>query len=70
VMTNDQFDDEGAEEAIEDLEAPADAQTDVAGGKGPACGSPSMVCAAPTCKTSAALCRNAPVTSDIVVYET
>ena len=69
MMTNQEFDDEGAEEAIEDLEAPADAQSDVAGGKGPACGSPSMVCASPTCKTSAALCRDAPATYDIVVYE-
>jgi hypothetical protein len=48
-MTDEQRSDEGAEEAIEDLEAPAEAQGDVAGGaipktycvvpsEGPMCG--------------------------------
>jgi hypothetical protein len=40
-MTDEERQAEGAGEAIEDLEAPADAQGDVAGGK--------IVCVAPTC---------------------
>lgn len=45
---------EGAEENIEDLEAPADAQSDVAGGKGkpPTCTVPRVTnvrCAPPSC---------------------
>jgi hypothetical protein len=41
-MTDQERNDEGAEEAIEDLDAPADAQGDVAGGmvKGPLCAKP------------------------------
>jgi hypothetical protein len=66
-MTNEELNEEGAEEPIEDLEAPAENQSDVAGGKG--CGSPSMVCADPTCKTSAVLCRDMTASHDIVVYE-
>lgn len=66
-MTSRERNDEGAEEPIEDLTAPAEAQDDVAGGRG--CGTPSMVCAAPTCKTSAALCRDMTASHDIVVYE-
>lgn len=66
-MTDQERNEEGTEEGIEDLEAPASAQDDVAGGM--ACGKPSMVCAAPTCKTSAALCRPDTATHDIVVYE-
>ncbi len=66
-MTSEEPNDEGAEEPIEDLAAPADAQDDVAGGLG--CGKPSMVCAPPTCKTTAALCRDMTASHDIVVYE-
>jgi len=42
-MTDEEREREGAEERIEDLEAPAEAQEDVAGG-GMACGNPSAVC--------------------------
>ena len=45
-MTDEQRDEEGEEEAIEDLEAPATTQDDVAGGA--ACGKPSVLCQAPT----------------------
>lgn len=67
--------DEGAEETIEDLEASAGAQQDVAGGlmDGPAgCASPTCVrskvnvwCVWPTCKDSLQDCDNA--TKDIIV---
>jgi hypothetical protein len=52
-MTDEERRAEGSEEAIEDLEAPATAQEDVAGGAvcGPkSCGSPSMICV-DTCPT-------------------
>jgi hypothetical protein len=45
---------EGGEEAIEDLEAPASAQRDVAGGI--ACHLPTRACSNPTC-TAATYCR-------------
>jgi hypothetical protein len=57
-MTDEQRSDEGAEETIEDLDAPAAAQSDVAGGM---CMAPSELCrkpteytgcAKPTCKTT------------------
>jgi hypothetical protein len=51
-MTEEERDQEGAEEAIEDLEAPATAQRDVAGGMGctsPSCHLPTSGCASPTC---------------------
>lgn len=60
--------DEGAEENVEDLEAPAEAQEDVGGGM--ACpGKPSMACAPPTCVKTEAVCRAQPPSHDIVVYE-
>jgi len=60
---------EGAEEAIEDLEAPAASQDDVAGGACglPTCGTPSMVCQGKTCWDTVAKCTGP--TSDIVVHE-
>ncbi len=72
-MTEEEREDEGAEEAIEDLEAPAQAQDDVAGGAGAcpnklSCVTPSMRCAAPTCKDTKAQCMDAPATHDIIVY--
>lgn len=52
-MTDEEkHDEEGAEEAIEDLEAPADAQGDVAGGAAPKCPVPGVTtvrCAPPSC---------------------
>jgi hypothetical protein len=67
-MTFERPDEEGAEEAIEDLEAPADAQSDVAGGQG--CGKPSAVCLDPTCAATDAVCLGkAPLTNRIVVFE-
>ena len=68
-MTFDQSDEEGAEEAIEDLEAPADAQSDVGGGQGQGCGKPSLECLAPTCGVTAAFCYDKPATHDVIVYE-
>lgn len=50
----DQQQHEADEEPIEDLEAPAAAQGDVAGGA--ACGKPSMICIQPTCDLTAAEC--------------
>ena len=49
-MTDEQRNEEGAEEAIEDLEAPAEAQGDVAGGACPVatCFSPSNICRKPS----------------------
>jgi hypothetical protein len=58
-MTNEERKAEGAEEAIEDLEAPATAQEDVAGGAlcgAKSCGNPSMVCSAGTCRESGLRC--------------
>ena len=52
-MTDEGHSEEGAEEAVEDLEAPASAQADVAGGAG--CGDPSMVCNV-TCQATNAKC--------------
>jgi hypothetical protein len=61
---------EGAEEPIEDLEAPADAQSDVAGGVGkpPACSVPPVTnvrCAPPSC-TGASHCSG----KTTVIWET
>ena len=64
-MTEEPHADEGAEEAIEDLEAPATAQDDVAGGA--ACGKPSMICEPPTCDATAAKCTG--MSHKIVVFE-
>jgi hypothetical protein len=65
-MTEEEREAEGAEEAIEDLEAPVAAQGDVAGGaKG--CGSPSLVCTEPTCTQTDAKCRQ--LSHKIVVYD-
>jgi hypothetical protein len=47
---------DNVEEEIDDLEAPAQQQSDVAGGAG--CGKPSMVCHEPTCDATRALCTN------------
>ncbi len=54
-MTDEERQDEGAEEAIEDLEAPAAAQDDVAGGV-IACNLPTKGCSNPTC-TSQTWCK-------------
>ena len=56
-MTAEEHIDEGAEERIKDLEAPADSQSDVAGGAGPGCGTPSMICTEPTCTWTGAIVR-------------
>jgi hypothetical protein len=45
-MTPDEQKDEGSEEPVEDLEAPAEAQEDVAGGL---CAKPTNFCAPPSC---------------------
>lgn len=61
-MTDDERRTEGAEEAIEDLEAPADAQSDVKGGGAciqPTCvgdSSVGAVCMGITCKATTAGC--------------
>jgi hypothetical protein len=43
-MTDEEYQEEGAGEQIEDLEAPAEAQSDVAGGFWLPCPAPSAVC--------------------------
>ena len=62
-MPDEQHSGEGAEEAIEDLAAPAEAQAGVAGGAGciqptRLCTSPTVVtiCQGPTCKATTAGC--------------
>jgi hypothetical protein len=45
-MTTEEHNEEGTEEQIEDLEAPAEAQRDVEGGL---CATPTNWCAPPTC---------------------
>ena len=58
------------DEAVEDLEAPADRQHDVVGGaEEQTCGSPSMQCMTPSCVLTRAVCRNRPLSSDIVGME-
>jgi hypothetical protein len=65
-MTEEERSAEGGEETIEDLDAPAAAQADVAGGVG--CGRPSLDCASPTCAITAAYCADNSRTHKIVVY--
>jgi len=66
-MTTDAGNEEGAEEAIEDLEAPATAQDEVAGGLAAACGKPSAICQDPTCQETQAICTQ--LSHKNVVYE-
>jgi hypothetical protein len=74
-MTDEERQREGAEEAIEDLEAPGEAQRDVVGGAlacrpSPSCGRPSAVCGgepANTCVATAVACKLN--SRSIVVYE-
>ncbi len=65
-MTDEERNEEGAEERIEDLEAPAGSQEDVAGGAAncipPTCPGPSQVvvlCEGPTCHDTRAECGSA-----------
>jgi hypothetical protein len=53
-MTDRERTEEGIEEAIEDLDAPAEGQYHVIGGAG--CGQPSMMCVEPTCDATGAVC--------------
>jgi hypothetical protein len=53
-MTDKERKEEGAEESIEDLDAPAQHQDEVAGGAG--CGTPSMICVGDTCNDTTAQC--------------
>jgi hypothetical protein len=68
-MTDEQREHEGAEEAIEDLEAPAAAQDDVAGGA--ACDSPScnytVLCLGGTCKLTKTTCEKG--SGKIIVFD-
>jgi hypothetical protein len=71
-MTDDERKKEGAEEQVEDLEAPAETQEDVAGGagcQGGSCGRPSLRCAGGTCVATDAYCTEKTATRDVVVYE-
>ena len=72
-MTEEERNEEGAEESVEDLQAPAEAQEDVAGGAGgcgsPTCGKPSLRCFSPTCAQTEAYCTEKKATHDIVVFE-
>lgn len=65
-MTDEERRQEGTEEPIEDLEAPAGAQEDVAGGAAncipPSCPGPTQVvllCEGPTCRATTADCNEA-----------
>jgi len=53
-MTPDEHRDEGAEEPIEDLEAPAETQGDVEGGL--FCAKPTTICVEPTCIDTVTRC--------------
>lgn len=53
-MTDPERKDEGAEEAIEDLEAPAETQEDVAGGG--MCAKPTKFCVPPSCTDTVVDC--------------
>jgi hypothetical protein len=53
-MTDEERKEEGTDEAIEDLEAPADAQADVAGGE--VCAKPTTICADPSCVDTVRRC--------------
>jgi hypothetical protein len=76
-MTEEERNKEGADEAIEDLEAPAGAQGDVVGGRvicakptcpgGPGGTSVSTYCSLPTCKATKSACGEATFT--ILVYD-
>jgi hypothetical protein len=71
-MTDEERKEEGAEESIEDLEAPAGAQDDVAGGagcQGGSCGRPSLVCSSATCVVTEAYCTEKTATRKVVVYD-
>jgi hypothetical protein len=74
-MTEDERKAEGSEEVVEDLEAPAAAQDDVAGGK-MGCIPPSCIaqasdritlCDEPTCTATKSMCDAA--THNIIVHE-
>jgi hypothetical protein len=52
-VTDEERKDEAAEEKIEDLEAPADQQEDVAGGL---CAKPTTICVEPTCVDTVTRC--------------
>jgi hypothetical protein len=66
-MTDEERNDEGAEEEVEDLEAPAEAQEDVAGGACPAntCRY-TTYCLEQTCKATKRACL--PGTHDEILY--
>lgn len=71
-MTETEHNDEGDEEAIEDLEAPAAMQDDVAGGGcvRPTCAGPTklvVVCQEPTCADTAAECEAA--THSLILHQ-
>ena len=71
-MNDDERREEGTEEQVEDLEALADVQDDVAGGagcQGGSCGRPSLKCGGGTCVVTEAYCTEKTATHDIVVYE-
>jgi hypothetical protein len=68
-MTDRERSEEGVDETVEDLEAPAEAQGDVQGGVQPCPGKPSFVCAAPTCTATKVVCRSKDTMHDLVVYE-
>ena len=54
-MTDEERRDEAAEDTIEDLDAPADQQEDVAGGAG-ICAKPTTICVDPTCVDTVTRC--------------
>jgi hypothetical protein len=68
-VTADERNEEGAGEPIEDLQAPAAAQEDVAGGSKSLCGNPSLDCSSATCAMTEAYCTEKTATHHVVVFE-
>jgi hypothetical protein len=68
-VTEDQRNEEGSGEPIEDLQAPLEAQSDVAGGAKSTCGNPSLDCSSATCAFTQAYCTEKTATHHVVVYE-
>jgi hypothetical protein len=64
-VSDDESTEHNVEEQIEDLEAPAQQQSDVAGGAG--CGKPSMVCQDATCGLTEAWCSK--FSHKVLVFE-
>jgi hypothetical protein len=68
-VTEEERSEEGTEDAIEDLEAPAEKKEDVAGGRGCTPRPSRIECGSPTCVVTDAFCKEKSRTGVIVVYD-